>query len=83
MRMKANETNYDSFVHKLWYGFVYNLLEILIDHVATLELTECETGPKQCAKSCYLFVLKVASWVYDIGEDELNVEEMNICRLFD
>lgn len=67
MRMKADETNYGSFVYKLWYGFVYNLLEILIDQVSTLELTECETGPKQCVK---LFISKVVSGMYDIREDE-------------
>lgn len=61
MRMKVDETNYGSFVYKLWHDFVYNLLEILIDQVATLKLTECETGPKQCMKSYYLFVSKVVS----------------------
>lgn len=53
--MKADENNYGSSVYKLWYGFVYNLLEILIGQVATLELTECEAGPKQCVKSCFLY----------------------------
>lgn len=53
--MKADENNYGSFVYKLWYGFVYNLLEILIGQVATSELTEHEASPKQCVKSCYLY----------------------------
>lgn len=70
MRRKADETNYGSSIYKLWYGFVYNQLETLIDQDVTSELTECETGPKQCVKSCYLFVSKVISRVYDIREDE-------------
>lgn len=43
MRMKADETNDGRFACQLWYGFVYQLLEILVDTVATLELTEHET----------------------------------------
>lgn len=37
MTIKAYETNSGSFVYKLWYGYVHNLLEILIDQVATLD----------------------------------------------